>query len=63
MKSSIKEKVLDKLRYRNIKINCIKIKDAGIRNNNIFLGNVSTNQLKGRVPKIKIFEEFWAGIW
>ena len=63
MKRSIKEKVLDKLRYRNIKKNRIKIKNGRIRNNNMFQGNVSTNQLKGRVPKMKIFQEFWAGIW
>ena len=29
----LKEKALDKLRYRNIKIKHIKIKDARIRNN------------------------------
>ena len=63
MKRSIKEKVLDKLRYRNIKMNRIKITNGRIRNNNMFQGNVSTNQLKGRVPKMKIFQEFWAGIW
>ena len=62
-KSSIKEKALDKLRYLNIKMNGIKIKGVRIRNNNMFQGNVSTNQLKRRVPKMKIFEEFWVGIW
>ena len=44
-------------------MNGIKIKGVRIRNNNMFQGNVSTNQLKGRVPKMKIFEEFWVGIW
>ena len=58
-----RNEALDKLRYRNIKMNRIKIKNARIRNNNMFQENVSTNQLKGRVPKMKIFQEFWAGIW
>ena len=44
-------------------MNGIKIKGVRIRNNNMFQGNVSTNQLKRRLPKMKIFEEFWVGIW
>ena len=31
-----KEKVLDKLRYHNIEMKLIKIKDARIRNNKMF---------------------------
>ena len=32
----VKEKVLDKLRYHNIEMKLIKIKDARIRNNKMF---------------------------
>ena len=32
----VKEKALDKLRYRNTKIKRIKIKDSRIRNNKLF---------------------------
>ena len=32
----VKEKALDKLRYHNIKMKCIKIKDPKIGNNKMF---------------------------
>ena len=35
----VKEKALDKLRYHNIKMKRIKIKDARIRNNKMFQEN------------------------
>ena len=62
---------LDELGYRNIKLKRIKIKDARIRNNRMFQEDQrmfcrktqGTKQLKGKVPKIEKFEEFWAGIW
>ena len=54
-------KVLDKLRYHKIKMKCIKIKDARIRNNKIFQEDQGmfyrktqgTKQLKGKVPKME----------
>ena len=67
----VKEKALDKLRYCNIKMKRLKIKDARIRNNKMFQEDQGmfyrktqgTKQLKGKVPRMKKFEEFWAGIW
>ena len=67
----VKEKAWEELRYRNIKVKRIKIKDAGIRNNRMFQEDqgmfyrktLGMKQLKGKVPKIEKFEEFWAGIW
>ena len=67
----VKEKVLDKLRYRNTKMKRIKIKDARIRNNKLFQEDQGVfyrktqgmKQLKGKVPKMEKFEEFYAGIW
>ena len=67
----MKEKALDKLRYHNIKMKRIKIKDARICNNKIFQEDQGmfhrqtqrTKQLKGKVPEMEKFEEFWAGIW
>ena len=67
----VKEKALDKLRYCNIKMKRLKIKDARIRNNKMFQEDQGmfyrktqgTKQLKGKVPKMEKFEEFWAGIW
>ena len=66
----VKEKALDELIYRNIKLKRIKIKDARILNNIMFQEDQGmfyrktqgTKQLKGKVPKIEKFEEFWAGI-
>ena len=54
-------KALDKLRYHKIKMKCIKIKDARIRNNKIFQEDQGmfyrktqgTKQLKGKVPKME----------
>ena len=67
----MKEKALDELRYRIIKMKRIKIRDARIRNNRMFQedqgmfyrNTQGTKQLKGKVPEIEKFEEFWAGIW
>ena len=67
----MKEKALDKLRYYNVKMKRLKIKDARIRNNKMFQDDQEmfskkaqgTKQLKGHVPKMEKFEEFWAGIW
>ena len=67
----MKEKALDELRYRNIKLKRIKIKDAKICNNRMFQEDQEmfyrktqgTKQFTGKVPKIEKFEEFWAGIW
>ena len=65
------EKAVDKLRYRNIKMKHIKIKDARIRNKKMFQEDQrifyrktqEAKQLKGKVPKMETFEELWAGIW
>ena len=59
----MKEKALDKLRYHNIKMKRIKIKDARIRNNKMFQEDQrmfyrktqGTKQLKGKVPKMEKF--------
>ena len=67
----VKEKALDKLRYCNIKMKRLKIKDARIRNNKMFQEDQGmfyrktqgTKQLKGKVPRMEKFEEFWVGIW
>ena len=67
----VKEKALDKLRYCNIKMKRLKIKDARIRNNKMFQEDQEmfsrktqgTKQLKGNVPRMEKCEEFWAGIW
>ena len=64
------KKALDKLRYCNIKIKSLKIKDATIRNNRMFQEDQGmferktqgTKQLKGKVPKMEKIEEFWTGI-
>ena len=53
----VKEKALDELRYRNIKLKRMKIKDARIRNNRMFQEDQGmfyrktqgTKQLKGKV--------------
>ena len=66
-----KEKAIDKLRYRNIKMKRIKIKDARIRNNEMFQEDQGMfyrktqrmKQQKGKAPKMETFEEFWTGIW
>ena len=66
-----RNEVLDKLRYCNIKMKHLKIKDARIRNNKMFQEDQGmfyretqgTKQLKGKVPRMEKFEDFWAGIW
>ena len=67
----VKEKALGEIRYRIVKMKRIKIKDARIRNNRMFQEDQGmfyrktqgTKQLRGKAPKMKKFEEFWAGIW
>ena len=67
----MKEKVRDKLAYCNIKMKRLKIKDPRIHNNKMFQEEQEiiyrktqgTKQLKGKVPRMEKFEEFWAGIW
>ena len=66
----VKEKALDKLRYCNMKMKHLKIKDARIRNKKMFQEDqgmfyrktLGTKQLKRKVPRMERFEEFWAGI-
>ena len=61
----------DKLAYCNIKMKRLKIKDPRIHNNKMFQEEQEiiyrktqgTKQLKGKVPRMEKFEEFWAGIW
>ena len=63
----VKEKALDKLRYCNIKMKRLKIKDARIRNNKMFQEDQGmfyrktqeTKVLKRKVLKMEKFEEFW----
>ena len=67
----VKVKVLDKLRYRNLKRKRIKIKDAKIRSNKMFQEDQGMfyrktqgiKQLKGKVSKMVKCEESWPGIW
>ena len=67
----VKGKVLNEQRYHIIKMKRILIKDARIRNNRMFQGDQGmfyrktqgTKHLRGDVPKMEKFEEFWAGIW
>ena len=67
----VKGKELDKLRYCNIKLKRLKIKEARIRSNKSFQehqgtfyrNTQGTKQLKEKVPRMETFEEFWAGIW
>ena len=62
----MKVKVLDKLRYCNIKMKRIKIKDARIRNNKIFQEDQGmfyrktqgTKYLERKVPEMEKVEEF-----
>ena len=67
----VTEKAFDKLRYHNTKMKGIKIKDARIHNKKMFQEDKAmiyrktqgTKQLKGKLPKMEKFEEFWRGIW
>ena len=66
-----KEKWLDELRSKKVKLEKIVAKDKRIKNNNMFIRNEGTfyRQTKklekqiGRVPSINKFTDFWAGIW
>ena len=68
---SVKERALDELRYRNVKLKRIKNRDARVRNNRMFQEDQGafyrktqgTEQLRGEVPDMEKFEEFWGGIW
>ena len=68
---SIKERALDELRYRNVNLKRIKNRDARVRNNRMFQEDQGafyrktqgTEQLRGEVPDMEKFEEFWGGIW
>ena len=63
----VEVKALDKLRYCNIKMKRLKIKDARIRNNKMFQEDQGLfyrktqgmKQLKGKVPRMGKFEDFW----
>ena len=67
----VKEKVLDKLTYCNIKMKRLKIKDARVDNDKVFQEDQGmfyrktqgTKQLEGKVPRMEKFEEFWTEIW
>ena len=62
---------MDELRYRNVKLKRIKNRDARVRNNRMFQEDQGafyrktqgTEQLRGEVPDMEKFEEFWGGIW
>ena len=66
-----KEKWLDELRSKKVKLEKIVARDKRIKNNNMFVRNEGTfyRQMKklekqvGRVPSINKFTSFWAGIW
>ena len=66
-----KEKWLDELRSKKVKLEKIVARDKRIKNNNMFVRNEGTfyRQTKklekqvGRVPSINKFTDFWAGIW
>ena len=66
-----KEKWLDELRSKKVKLEKIVARDKRIKNNNMFVQNEGTfyRQTKklekqvGRVPSINKFTDFWAGIW
>ena len=66
-----KEKWLDELRSKKVKLEKIVGRDKRIKNNNMFVRNEGTfyRQTKklekqvGRVPSNNKFTDFWAGIW
>ena len=66
-----KEKWLDELRSKKVKLEKIVAKDKRMKNNNMFIQNEGTfyRQMKKlekqvrRVPSIEKFTDFWAGIW
>ena len=67
----VKERASDELRYRKVKLERTRSRDAKIRNNRMFEEDQAiffrktqgAKEKKGKVPKIKKFEGFWAGIW
>ena len=66
-----KEKWLDELRSKKVKLEKIVVRDKRIKNNNMFIRNegtfyIQTKKLEkqvGRVPSINKFIDFWEGIW
>ena len=66
-----KEKWLDELRSKKVKLEKIVARDKRIKNDNMFVRNEGTfyRQTKkwekqvGRVPSINKFTDFWTGIW
>ena len=66
-----KEKWLDELRSKKVKLEKIVARDKRIKNNNMFVRNEGsfyrqTKKLKkqvGRVPSIDKFTNLWTGIW
>ena len=66
-----KEKALEELRYRLVKLKKAKVRDEKIRNNRMFQEDEGlfykktegSKQLEGKVPAMEKFEEFWGGIW
>ena len=66
-----KEKWLDELRSKKVKLEKIVARDKRIKNNNMFVRNEGTfyrqtkklEKIVGRVPGINKFTDFWAGIW
>ena len=66
----VKERALDELRYRKVKLERTRSRYAKIRNNRMFEEDQAivfrkmqgAKEKKGKVPKIKKFEDFWAGI-
>ena len=67
---SVKERALDELKYRNVKLKRIKNRDPRVRNNRMFQEDQGafyrktqgTEQLRGEIPDMEKFEEFWGGI-
>ena len=67
----VKERALDELRYRKVKLERTRSRYAKIRNNRMFEEDQAivfrkmqgAKEKKGKVPKIKKLEDFWAGIW
>ena len=68
---NVKERALDEPRYRKVKLERTRSRDAKLQNNRMFEEDQAiffrktqgAKEKKGKVPKIKEFEDFWAGIW
>ena len=63
----VKERALDELRYHKVKLERTRNRNAKIRNNRMFEEDQAiffrkaqgAREKKGKVPKIKKFEDFW----